>query len=279
MVYDVSDRVKEAHDYYDKILEERIKQISEISGVPFEQFIKINPAEFCEKNKYQIINNYEYKNIKRWIEENKKDDQTFLISPLDAIEETAAQVSYKAGTEIKRTLRASKCECVPVPVELAQEFFIRNHRQSAPLVRNTAVCFGLLYKSELVAVMLYDISNSAVRGNKKEYELVRLSISRGTRIHGGASKLQKACEETLREMGETKIFSYSNATINSGAVYRNLGFESKKIDGGQPFVILKNNKLERLINLYPESTDRKLAQHGWVKTHLGGNKIWVKNIK
>ena len=229
MVYDVTERVAEAHEYFDKFLDERILEISRISEVPVENFVKINPAEFIEKNKNQ-------------------------------------------------TIRASKCECLPCPRELALDFFIRNHRQSAPLVRETAVCFGLVFRDELVAVMLYDIANGAVRGKKKDYELVRLSISKGTRIHGGASKLQTACEETLREMGVSEIFSYSNATINSGAVYEKLGFAGSKVEGGQPFVIMRNNTITRLINLYPNSTDKKLAQNGWLKMHLGGNKMWKKKI-
>ena len=278
MIYDVTQRVRDAWEYFDSVLEERIGEIAERSGVEREHFVKINPAEFLEKNKHQVIREYQYIKIRDWIVKNKKDDQTYLISPVDAIEETAAQVSYKSGTEIRRTLRASKCDVLPVPPELALDFFIRNHRQSAPHISGSAVCFGLAFQSELVAVMLYDISNGAVRGNKKEYELVRLSIGKGTRIHGGASKLQQACEMTLAEMGQRKIYSYSNATINSGAVYEKLGFDGSKVDGGQPFVIMKNNDLVRLANLHPDSTDEALALRGQLKTHLGGNRIWTKEI-
>lgn len=277
MRFDMTDRVREAWEYYDAMLTERIAKISELSEVPRDQIIKINPAEFIEKNVHQEIKGYHFQNIRDWIEAHKT-DETYLVSPEDAIEETAAQISYKAGTEINRTIRASKCSVLPVPDELAQDFFIRNHRQTAPHISRNSVGYGLVYKDELVAVMLYDISNGAVRGNKKEYELVRLSISKGTRIHGAASKLQKACEETLRAMGSTKIYSYSNATINTGAVYKQLGFEGQRVNGGQPFVIKKDNKLTRLINLYPNSTDEALALRGQLKTHLGGNKMWVKTI-
>ena len=278
MIYDMTDRVREAWAYYDNLLTERILEISERSGVPLERFVKINPADFVEKSKFQTVRGYEFRNIAKWITANKTDDGTFLISPVDAIEETAAQVQYKSSGELRRTIRASKCVVVPCPVELAKDFFIRNHRQSPPLVRDTAVSFGLSFHGELVAVMLYDISNGAVRGRKKEYELVRLAISKGSRIHGGASKLQAACENTLREMGIHKIYSYSNATINSGAVYEKLGFSGGKVDGGQPFVILSDNHLTRLINLHPISTDEALAKRGWLKTHLGGNKMWTKVI-
>lgn len=278
MVYNVTKRVSDAFEYFDRMLEKRIDEISELSGVSKENFVKLNPAEFIEKNKFQTIEGYDYKNIKKWIIEKKKDDKTFLISPLDAVRETANQCSYKSGNDVYRKIRASKCEVFPCPKELALDFFIRNHRQTAPLIRDTSICFCLEYKNEVIAVMLYDIANGAVRGKNKNYELVRLSISKGTQIYGGASKLQNECEKTLKEIGVSKIFSYSNATINSGSVYQKLGFEMKKIDEGQPFVILKNNKLVRLINLYPESTDEKLSKHGWLKTHLGGNKMWEKRI-
>lgn len=258
MKFDMTDRVREAWEFFDALLDERIAKISEISEVPKEQIKKINPAEFIEKNAYQTIRNYTFTNIRDWIEENKTDD-VYLVSPEDAIEETAAQISYKSGTEIRRTIRASKCQVLPVPDELALDFFIRNHRQSNPGIHNS-------------------ISNGAIRGKKKEYELVRLSISKGTRIHGGASKLQQACEDTLRQIGAKQIYSYSNATINTGAVYKQLGFKGSRIDGGQPFVIKKNNQITRLINLYPNSTDEALALRGQLKTHLGGNRMWIKEI-
>lgn len=275
---DMTQRVNEAREYYDAILTERIKAISERSEVPECQMKKINPADFIERNKYQKIRGYDYINIGHWIAERKTDDHTFLISPLDEIEETAAQISYKQGTKIERTLRASKCEIQPCSKETALDFFIRNHRQSAPQVKETAVIYCLVSGSEIVAVMFYDISNGAVRGEKTDYELVRLAISKGTRVHGAASKLQQACEDTIRAMGKTTIYSYSNATINSGAVYEKLGFIGQKINGGQPFVIMGDNSLTRLVNLYPYSTDRELAKRDELKTHIGGNKMWTKSI-
>jgi len=278
-VKDMTSRVRSAYIYYDQMLDEHIKQISEQSNVPVDRFIKINPAEFIEKNKYQHIKGYQYKRIEQWISDMKHDD-VFLISPLDAIRETANQVSYKQALEINRVIRASKCEMQPCATQMAQDFFIRNHRQSPPHISNKAVSYCLVYGNEIVAVMLYDICDGGVRGNKNgQYELLRLAISAGTKIHGGASKLQKACEMTMLEMGVNSIFSYSNATINNGAVYEKLGFTASKIDRGQTFVIMEDNELTRLLNLHPHSTDMDLAQSGRLKTHIGGNKLWQKTIE
>lgn len=276
-MFDATNRVKELWAYYDAMLDKRLDEIAEKSGVDRARLIKINPAEFIEKTSYQQIKGYKYKKIKDHIQEYKT-DETFLISPLDAIEETAEQIGYKARETVKRKIRAAKCEIYPVSKELARDFCIRNHRQTQPLIHKTAVYLGLVFQNELVALMGYDLQTGAVRGNNRNYELVRLAISRGTQIYGGASKLQKECENVLRMMGVTQIFSYSNATINTGSVYKALGFQKGKLLDGQPFVILQDNSLERLANLHPFSTNEILASKGLLKTHISGNLTWTKDI-
>lgn len=277
MIYDMTERVQELWDYYDKVLDERLDAIAERAQVDKSCLIKLNPAEFIEKNQNQTIKGYKYQKIKNWIAKTKNDG-VFLISPLDAIEETAEQIGYKTEQTTTRKIRASKCEIVPVPKDVALDFFVRNHRQSLPNYRSSAVALGLTFKDELVTVMMYDTANGAVRGDKKGYELVRLAIARNTQVHGGASKLQKACEDVLRQMNVTEIFSYSNATINNGGVYEKLGFKGGGIDEGQPFVIDRDNSIIRLVSLHPYSTDEQLALRGRLKTHIGGNKMWVKDI-
>ena len=89
MLYDATDRLHEARAFYDAELDRNIEEISRLSGVSREHFIKINPADFAEKNKHQVIRGYRYQNVRDFIVANKTDD-TFLISPLDAVEETAA---------------------------------------------------------------------------------------------------------------------------------------------------------------------------------------------
>lgn len=278
MIYDMTERVAAAWDFYDKMLDAKLERISNMAEVERDRLVKINPAEFIEKNPQQIIEGYTFRKIEKFIAETKTDDN-FLISPMDADEETANQISYKSRSKVRERIRASKCEVYPIPRETALDFFIRNHRQGPPSFRQTAVCLGLVKDAELLAVMQYDISNGAVRGNNKDYELVRLAIRRETQIYGGASKLEKACEETLRQMGVRQIYSYSNATINTGGVYKELGFDGSKIMQGQPFVIMENNRLVRLIELYPKTTGPALAKAGRLKTHVGGNRFWVKDIE
>lgn len=276
-MYDMTDRVAEIWDYYDKILDDRLERIANLSGVDRDALIKINPADYIEKSRYQTIRGYKFKEITDFINENKT-DSTFLISPMDAIEETAEQIGYKTRETVKRKIRASKCEVYPLSRELTADFCRRNHRQTIPNISKIAVSLGLVYDNELIAIMEYDMQTGAVRGAKTGYELVRLAICRETQVHGGASKLQKACEDVLRKMGIDTIYSYSNATINTGSVYEKLGFTKGKVTEGQPFVIMNNNDLVRLITLHPYSTDKELSKRGQFRTHVGGNIMWVKEI-
>lgn len=277
MVYDMTSRVAELRRYYDALLAAKIENLSKLSGVDKSRMIPLNPVDFIEKNKYQRIDGYEHRSIRGWLLEVKTEDN-FLISPCDEDAETANQIAYKSGMSHEK-IRASKCITMPVPGILAKAFYLKNHRQSPPLVSGRSVSWALVWKGQIVACMTYDVCDGAVRGNKGgHYELLRLAIKHGFQIPGGASRLQKHCEEALRQLGETKIFSYSNATINNGRVYEQLGFTFKRIDNGQPFVMMRDNRLVRLANLIPNATDLRLAEAGRIKTHIGGNKLWVKEI-
>lgn len=276
MTFDATRRVAEARAYYDKLLDEKLDNIARLSGVSRDKLVKINPADFIEKSQYMTIKDYNYIKIGEWIAQTKTPD-SYLISPLDDDERTANQISYKEKIDTIR-IRGGKCQCVPLPSIIAQEFFRKNHRQSLPRLTTRWVTFGLLYGNELVGAMCYDKTEGAVRGAKTEYELLRLAFKHGVSIAGGASKLQKHCEEALAAIGEKRVFSYSNATINEGRVYEALGFEKGKVDGGQPFVIMPDHRILRLIELHPYSTDKALASRGCIKTHIGGNRLWYKDI-
>lgn len=278
MLYDATERQRQAWQYYDRLLDEKISRISILSGVPTEKIGKINPAEFIEQSAFQKIDGYTYQQIGPWLREHKT-DENYLISPLDDDQLTANQISYKEHIDTER-IRAGKCELVPINGRQALLFFRRNHRQSLPRITTASVSYGLIYKGQLVGVMTYDKTAGGIRGhNHASYELLRLAFAHGKQVMGGASKLQKACEATMLTLGETEIFSYSNATINTGKVYAALGFERTAVLGGQPFVIMEDNSIVRLITLHPHSTDKALARAGRLKSHIGGNITWTKKLK
>ena len=277
MLFDATEREKEARVYYDKLLDEKIAHISELSGVPAEKMHKINPADFIEPSEFQRIDGYQFQQIGAWLREHKTDDN-YLISPLDDDRLTANQIGYKEHIDNQR-IRASKCELVPINGRQALLFFRRNHRQTLPRITTASVSYALIYHGQLVGVMTYDKTAGGIRGHQHaSYELLRLAFAHGVQIMGGASRLQKACEATMLTLGETEIFSYSNATINTGKVYAALGFDPSRIDNGQPFVIMEDFSLKRLIELHPHSTNKALARAKRLKTHIGGNITWTKRL-
>ena len=278
---DITDRVAWLWDYFNKMLDKRLDRISALSGVERERLSPINPADWIERNKYQIIRGYEYRKIADWIEKTKEDG-IYLISPLDDVEKTANQISYKEHN-VAGKIRASKCGVIPLHEQQVNDFLLHNHRQGKmPPSNGDPVSFGLVYDGQLMAVMNYSKQKNAIRGASKadKHELVRLAIAHGFCVNGGASKLQKHCEEALRALGQTEIFSYSNATINNGGVYRQLGFVSNGVEQGRVFVIMHDNRIKSLASLCSSEGAKleDLAKCGNISFRLGGNKLWVKNI-
>lgn len=282
--YDYTKRVQEAREYFDNMLEAKIQHIHELTGVPKEQLIKLNPMDFIEKMQDMVIEGYQYQDIENWVAKMKT-PETYLISPIDEDVETANQISYKSG-QTERKLRAHKCQLMPIPALAAKRFFVKNHRQSIPTLSANSISYALVYNGEVVAVMTYDYTQSAVRGLSKadKYELLRLSIKHGTQVNGGASKLEQKCEECIRHQGCNSIFSYSNATINEGNVYRQLGFEQSAIQGGQAWVVERDNSLVRLVNTcavrgFAGAKNSDLLKRAAVKVHVTANRTWTKNIE
>lgn len=279
--YDLTEQVQKAWRFFDKLLDEKLDRIAKLSGIERDRLKKINPADFVVKSSALVIRNYRYQNIGEWIESNKTPD-TFCISPIDEDVETANQISYKSGNT-ERKIRAHKCQLYPIPSLVARRFFIKNHRQSVPNITKEGVSFGLVYEGELVAVMTYDLTSGGVRGKLKAemYELLRLSLKHGAKINGGASKLEKKCEEALLHYGCSEIFSYSNATINEGEVYKQLGFKPSKIVEGQAWVVEPNMTLQRLLRRSDNQRARNedIYKDGAFKTHIVANRTWIKKIQ
>ena len=285
-VYDFTDQVRRAWEHFDKLLDAKIQHIHELTGIERERLIKLNPAEMIrDKEKNLYIENYHYQKVGDWVAKVKT-PETFCICPIDEEIETANQICYKTG-QTERKIRAHKCQLQPIPNAVARRFFVKNHRQSLPNLTTNAINYALVYEGEIVAVMSYDLTGGAVRGLQKadKYELLRLSIKHGTQINGGASKLQKQCEEAIRHWGCTEIFSYSNATINEGNVYRQLGFTQSAIQDGQAWVIERDFSLVRLANCCASHGNGKgaknidLLRRGAVKVHITANRTWIKNIE
>ena len=277
---DLNKICQERWERIDKALDDKIAEINKRTGISKDKLIKLNPIEFCANNRYSTepMNEKWLNDLCEFVKTNKADD-TYLIAPMDATEDTIKQILYKEHKSEKRE-RAKKYEVVDISPFMAKNFFRKNHRQSLPNISKRAVIKGLRKDNEIFAVMLYDKTQGAIRGTSRDmYELNRLSFRLGTSIMGGAGKLQKACEKSLAEMGEKKIFSFSNATINTGGVYRALGFEKIKLDASNPIVYLQNRETHaRLVHLYPYTSLQSCARRGVIICHFSANIYWEKEL-
>lgn len=123
-------------------------------------------------------------------------------------------------------------------------------------------------------------------GKNETLKIIYKSVSELTPYANNPRKNDAAVDAvaaSIKEFGfKVPIVIDKKGTIAAGhtrlKAAKKLGFEEKNISEGQPFVILENNKLERLINLFPDSTERKLAARGRIKTHVSGNKTWIKKL-
>lgn len=278
MKRDLQKYIAEAREHFDKLLDKKIDALAERTQIERERFIKINPCDFLETISGMVQSNG---NVAKFVEKYKT-PETFLISPLYAVEETANQICYKTHQDCTK-IRAHKCKVIPVPAIVAQDFYKKNHRQSRAIISAESVSFALVYNGEVVSVMTYDKTAGAVRGKsrKDEYELLRLAIKAGTQVNGGASKLQKACENALAQIGCSDIFSYSNATINEGDVYAALGFDKGKIQAGRAWIIMPDFSLKGCSVFQTEigsARNEILRQYGLLRVHIGANRIWTKHI-
>ena len=283
--YDLTEQAKAAWTFFDELLTKKIAAIHELTGVPTDHLLKINPIDFCVPSKNVFLRGHKFEKIENFVKANKTPDH-FLISPNDEVVETANQIKYKTN-QTTRKIRAHKCQLVPIPSLAAQRFFVKNHRQSIPQLTHNAISYALVYEGEVVTVMTYDLTSGGVRGLKKadKYELMRLSIKKDTQVNGGASKLQQKCEECILHQKNVskEIFSYSNATINEGNVYQQLGFCHSTITEGQAWVVERDFKLHRLLECCSNhrgegATNADLARRGALKVHITANRMWIKKI-
>ena len=115
-----------------------------------------------------------------------------------------------------RTIYARKCGIGEVDPGTARVFLEENHIQGGC---NSSVRLGLFLDGELISLMTF--SKPRFRKNGPEWELVRFCNKLGCHVPGGASKLLKHFERTMRPKG---IISYADRRWSTGKMYRTLGF-------------------------------------------------------
>lgn len=67
-IYDLTNQVRAAWEHFDKLLDEKIQRIHELTGVEKERLVKLNPAEFIrDQHDNVIIEGYHYQKLGDWV--------------------------------------------------------------------------------------------------------------------------------------------------------------------------------------------------------------------
>lgn len=119
----------------------------------------------------------------------------------------------------EKSIGASKCKIKQVPSKDTREFLNRNHIQG---FCNSTYKYGLYYKDELVAIMLFSRENNASSKKHNDWTLLRFCNKLNTHVIGGASRLL-----THFRLGhpDGNIISFASHDISNGGLYEKLGFK------------------------------------------------------
>lgn len=119
----------------------------------------------------------------------------------------------------KESIGASKCKVKKVNSSDARKFINENHIQG---FCNSTYKYGLYYKDELVAIMLFSKENNASSKSRTSWTLQRFCNRLNTHIVGGAARL---LTHFCNEHPDGDIISFASHDISNGHLYEVLGFE------------------------------------------------------
>ena len=119
----------------------------------------------------------------------------------------------------KETIGTSKCKVKKVDSVSARKFLNENHIQG---FCNSTYKYGLYYKDELVAIMLFSKENNASSKERTGWTLQRFCNRLNTSIIMGATRL---LTHFCKEHPDGDIISFASHDISNGHLYEVLGFE------------------------------------------------------
>ena len=119
----------------------------------------------------------------------------------------------------EESIGASKCRIKQVPSKDTRGFLNKNHIQG---FCNSTYKYGLYYKDELVAIMLFGRENNASSKKHNDWVLLRFCNKLNTHVIGGASRL---LVHFMKEHPDGNIISFASHDISNGGLYEKLGFE------------------------------------------------------
>jgi hypothetical protein len=180
---------------------------------------------------------------------------------------------------------ARKCQIKIVPMEIAKDFYDKNHIQGGQVITRKTINMGLWHNNILVCLISIDKS----RYNKKyEYEILRYSNLINYRVVGGFSRLLSYFEKVYNPKS---IITYSDCRLfhNNSSVYEKAGFIYKKTTDPNYFYI-KNGEYKGSRYMYQKyklnkllvNFDSKLSEwenminNGYDRIWDCGNRVYIK---
>lgn len=180
------------------------------------------------------------------------------------------------------TVGARKCEVLLVQPSEIKGFMEENHIQG---FANSKICVALKHNNEIVGAMTFGAHH---RQNQLEgVVLNRLCFKSGITIQGGASKMLKFAIPKLKEMGYSKIITWSDNAISTGNVYQQIGF-TKDDDLGPDYFYSKAHTFKPKQSMTKKAllkmgatgnTELEMARSlGYERVWDCGKTRWILNI-
>ena len=222
--------------------------------------IKTELCEACNIQLYQIWEN-------EWSDINK---QNIWKSVLNSKQNKTKRIY------------ARKCEVKEIDKQTSKIFEKNNHLQG---IGTSSIQYGLYYKDELVSVMTFK------KDPKYQYELNRFCSKLNTTIVGGASKLLKHFERTIKP---DSLVSYANRRWSTGNLYKTIGFTYSHTSAPNYFyfhtddpdvlwsrVSFQKHKLENKLELFDNalSETNNMYNNNYRKIYDAGNLVYIKKYQ
>jgi hypothetical protein len=177
---------------------------------------------------------------------------------------------------------ARQCDIISIDNFTKKTFLEQNHIQGND---TSSICYGLVYKDEIVSVMTF--GKRKITGRPPVIEMMRFCNKINTTVIGGASRL---FNHFIQNNQPDYVVSYADRRFFQGRLYNHLGFELKHIAKPNYWYIvngkrqhrygwrkqLLENKLEQFDASLSEYTNMK--QNGYMRVWDCGNYVfeWKK---
>lgn len=187
-----------------------------------------------EKSKTPRLRNYHYDKYNNCRKQNIRLISIWSDEWLNRNEQVKNHIAAILSNNQTRVF-ARKCEVKIIDKDTAKKFIDQNHMQGES---NILIAAGLFYNEELVGAVSF-----AKHHRSKGIVLNRMCFKNGITVIGGASKLIAKCIPELKNIGSSKIITWSDNRYSEGNVYEKIGFTmEQELKQDYQYVLVSNPK-------------------------------------